>query len=87
MGNIILLSLFATFNPSLLDAVTVMLLLPSPKRLMAGYLLGALDLDRREGPDGHRDRRRRTRRVPLGERRHHPPLMPPRPAARVGEIG
>src|SRR3954454_17912286 len=29
------------FNPSLLGAVTVMLLLPSPKRLMLGYLLGA----------------------------------------------
>jgi hypothetical protein len=39
--NILLLSLFATFNPSLLAAVTVMLLLPSPKKLMAGYLLGA----------------------------------------------
>jgi Sap, sulfolipid-1-addressing protein len=31
----------ATFNPSLLAAVTVMLLLPHPKRLMLGYLLGA----------------------------------------------
>jgi Sap, sulfolipid-1-addressing protein len=39
--HIFLLSLFAMFNPSLLAAVTVMLLLPSPKRLMAGYLLGA----------------------------------------------
>ncbi len=39
--DIFLLSLFAMFNPSLLAAVTVMLLLPSPKRLMAGYLLGA----------------------------------------------
>jgi hypothetical protein len=29
------------FNPSLLAAVTVLLLLPSPKRLMVGYLLGA----------------------------------------------
>jgi hypothetical protein len=29
------------FNPSLLAAVTVMLLLPNPKRLMVGYLLGA----------------------------------------------
>ncbi len=29
------------FNPTLLAAVTVMLLLPSPKRLMLGYLLGA----------------------------------------------
>src|ERR1700756_1336481 len=28
-------------NPSLLAAVTVMLLLPNPKRLMLGYLLGA----------------------------------------------
>ena len=45
MGNqlldIFLLSLLAMFNPSLLAAVTVMLLLPNPKRLMAGYLLGA----------------------------------------------
>lgn len=39
--DIFLLSLLAMFNPSLLAAVTVMLLLPSPKRLMAGYLLGA----------------------------------------------
>src|SRR3954454_22064008 len=28
-------------NPTLLAAVTVMLLLPNPKRLMVGYLLGA----------------------------------------------
>jgi hypothetical protein len=45
MGNqlvdIFLLGLLSMFNPSLLAAVTVMLLLPSPKRLMAGYLLGA----------------------------------------------
>jgi len=39
--DIFLLSLLAMFNPSLLAAVTVMLLLPSPKRLMLGYLLGA----------------------------------------------
>ena len=39
--DIFLLGLVAMFNPSLLAAVTVMLLLPSPKRLMAGYLLGA----------------------------------------------
>ncbi|MBV8944511.1 MAG: hypothetical protein JOZ95_03770, partial [Solirubrobacterales bacterium] len=38
---IFLLSLAAMFNPSLLAAVTVMLLMPKPKRLMAGYLLGA----------------------------------------------
>jgi hypothetical protein len=38
---IFLLSLAAMFNPSLLAAVTVMLLMPNPKRLMAGYLLGA----------------------------------------------
>jgi hypothetical protein len=31
----------AIFNPSLLAAVTVMLLLPNPKRLMLGYVLGA----------------------------------------------
>ncbi len=29
------------FNPTLLAAVTVMMLLPSPKKLMLGYLLGA----------------------------------------------
>lgn len=39
--DIFLLSLTSMFNPSLLAAVTVMLLLPDPKRLMAGYLLGA----------------------------------------------
>jgi Sap, sulfolipid-1-addressing protein len=39
--DIFLLGLLSMFNPSLLAAVTIMLLLPSPKRLMAGYLLGA----------------------------------------------
>jgi hypothetical protein len=39
--DIFLLSLTAMFNPSLLAAVTLMLLLPEPKRLMIGYLLGA----------------------------------------------
>ena len=39
--SIFLLSLLAMFNPTLLAAVTVMLLLPNPKRLMFGYLLGA----------------------------------------------
>jgi hypothetical protein len=39
--DIFLLSLFAMFNPSLLAALTVMLLLPNPKRLMLGYLLGS----------------------------------------------
>jgi hypothetical protein len=38
---VFLLSLLAMFNPSLLAAVTVMLLMPDPKRLMVGYLLGA----------------------------------------------
>jgi hypothetical protein len=36
-----LLSLVAMLNPTLLAAVTVMLVTPNPKRLMAGYLLGA----------------------------------------------
>jgi hypothetical protein len=39
--DVFLLSLVAMFNPTLLAAVTVMLLLPKPKRLMLGYLLGA----------------------------------------------
>ncbi len=34
-------SVLAMLNPSLLAAVTVMMLLPNPKRLMLGYLLGA----------------------------------------------
>ena len=39
--QIFLLALLSMFNPTLLAAVTVMLLMPSPKRLMLGYLLGA----------------------------------------------
>ena len=39
--NVFLLSLVAMFNPTLLAAVTIMILLPNPKRLMVGYLLGA----------------------------------------------
>ncbi|MBS1887036.1 MAG: GAP family protein [Actinobacteria bacterium] len=44
MGNvfdIFLLSLLAMFNPTLLAAVTIMMLLPDPRRLITGYLLGA----------------------------------------------
>ncbi|HEX3243169.1 MAG TPA: GAP family protein [Solirubrobacterales bacterium] len=39
--EIFLLALFAACYPTLLVAVTVMLFLPNPKRLMLGYLLGA----------------------------------------------
>ena len=39
--QICLLALLSVFNPTLLAAVTVMMLLESPKRLMLGYLLGA----------------------------------------------
>ena len=38
---IFLLSLVVMFTPTLLAAVTIMMLLPNPKRLMLGYLLGA----------------------------------------------
>ena len=41
LGSIIGLSLLAMFNPTLLAAVTVMMLLPNTKKLMLGYLLGA----------------------------------------------
>jgi hypothetical protein len=41
LAGIFLLSLLAMFNPTLLAAVTVMLLLPNTKKLMFGYLLGA----------------------------------------------
>jgi len=39
--SIFLLSLLAMFNPTLLAAATVMMLLPDTKKLMLGYLLGA----------------------------------------------
>jgi len=39
--GIFLLALLAACYPALLAAVTVMLLLPNPKRLLFGYLLGA----------------------------------------------
>lgn len=42
LTSIFLLSLVAMFTPTLLAAVTVMMMLPNPKRLMLGYLLGAL---------------------------------------------
>jgi hypothetical protein len=42
MGNILLLALAAAANPALLAAVTLMLFLPSPKRLLLGYLAGGL---------------------------------------------
>jgi Sap, sulfolipid-1-addressing protein len=41
MGEVILLSLTASLNPTLVAATTLMLLLDRPARLMAGYLLGA----------------------------------------------
>jgi hypothetical protein len=41
LASIFLLSLVAMFNPTLLAAVTVLMLLPEPKKLMLGYLLGA----------------------------------------------
>jgi hypothetical protein len=42
MGDIFLLSLVSAANATLLAAVTVMLFLPSPKRLLLGYFAGAL---------------------------------------------
>lgn len=42
MGDIFLLALVSAANPTLLAAVTLMLFLPSPKRLLLGYLVGAL---------------------------------------------
>ena len=40
--DILLLALSSALNPTLLAATTVMLLLPKPRNLMLGYLLGAL---------------------------------------------
>lgn len=42
MGDVFLFALTAALNPTLVAASTVMMLLPNPKRLMLGYLLGAL---------------------------------------------
>jgi hypothetical protein len=41
LSRVFLFALTAALNPTLLTATTVMLLLPSPKRLMLGYLMGA----------------------------------------------
>src|SRR3954451_5140050 len=41
VGSILVLALGVMFTPTLLAAVTVMMLLPNPRRLMLGYLLGA----------------------------------------------
>ena len=42
MDKIFVYSLVAAANATLLAAVTVMLFLPSPKRLLIGFLLGGL---------------------------------------------
>jgi hypothetical protein len=42
MGEIFVLALTASLNPTLLAATTMMLLLDHPSKLMLGYLLGAL---------------------------------------------
>ena len=41
MSQVVLLSLTASLNPTLIAATTVMLMLDKPVRLMSGYLLGA----------------------------------------------
>lgn len=41
LGQTFLFALLAALNPTLLAAVTLMMFLPEPKRLMFGYLLGA----------------------------------------------
>ncbi len=41
MGDVFLLAFLAALYPTLLAATTVMLMLPQPKRLLLGYLLGA----------------------------------------------
>jgi hypothetical protein len=42
LSKVFLFALTAALNPTLLTATTVMLLLPSPKRLLLGYWLGAM---------------------------------------------
>jgi hypothetical protein len=42
LSQVVLLSLTASLNPTLVAATTVMLLLDRPARLMGGYLLGRI---------------------------------------------
>src|SRR5881227_11148 len=42
MGRVVAFSLSSAANPTLIAATTVMLILPSPKKLMLGYYLGGL---------------------------------------------
>ena len=42
MGQVFFFACAAALNPTLLAATTVILLLPNPKRLLIGYLLGAM---------------------------------------------
>jgi Sap, sulfolipid-1-addressing protein len=42
MSRVLLFSLTSMANPTLIAATTVMLVLPNPKKLMLGYLIGAL---------------------------------------------
>jgi Sap, sulfolipid-1-addressing protein len=42
LGRVLAFSLASVVNPTLVAATTVMLILPSPKKLMLGYLAGAL---------------------------------------------
>jgi hypothetical protein len=42
LSRVLFFSLLAAVNPTLLTATTILLLLPSPKRLMLGYLAGAM---------------------------------------------
>jgi hypothetical protein len=42
VGEVLVLSLTAAVNPTLVTVTTMMLLLPAPRRLMTGYLLGAM---------------------------------------------
>ena len=42
MGSVLFFAFAAALNPTLLAVTTVILLLPNPKRLLIGYLLGAL---------------------------------------------
>ena len=42
MADIFLLALAAALNPTLVAASTLMMVLPNPRKLMVGYLLGAL---------------------------------------------
>src|SRR5207302_9891946 len=65
VGHVFAFGLVASLNPSLLTAVTVMLTLERPRRLLSGYLAGQQPSRLLQGE--HHGHRREQRRVQRGD--------------------